>query len=301
MTFKQLEAFYWAAILNSFSGAAVRLHVTQSTLSKRVAELETDLGISLFDRNGHRAILTDAGHNLVERAAQILEIEGQIRSELDQGTNVRGSCRIGISELVASTWFPIFVECATHAFPNLVLEPQVDLTSGLERKLERGELDFAIIPGPSISPLLANVKIVELDYQWMASPSRLRKGTLLTPSQFAEHPVISLNPASRLSRTFDEWVRHQELDIPRALVCNSLTALIALAISGVGISYFPRVALQHFVRAGKLVELRSKAKLPTLAYCFHWRRDDHRRVITAMRKIVLDVVDFARSPLWSNE
>lgn len=301
MTFKQLEAFYWAAILHSFSDAAVRLHVTQSTLSKRVAELESDLGVPLFDRNGHRAILTDAGHSLVERAAQMLEIEGQIRSELDQGGSVRGSCRIGISELVASTWFPLFVERVTQAFPNLMLEPQVDLTSGLERKLERGELDFAIIPGPSISPLLASVKIIEVDYQWMSSPSRLPKGTLLTPEQFARHPVISLHPASRLSRTFDEWVRHQELDIPRALVCNSLTALIALAISGVGISYFPRAALQHFVRAGKLVELRSKARLPSLDYCFHWRRDDHRRVITAMRDIVLDVVDFARAPLWGSE
>ncbi|WP_448647493.1 LysR family transcriptional regulator [Pseudomonas mohnii] len=300
MTLKQLEAFYWATVLGSFARAAARLHVSQSTLSKRIGELEQDLGQILFDRNSQRIALTDAGLSLVDRAGQMLEIEGGIRADLAIGGVIRGPLRCGITELVAATWFPLFVERTNRDFKGLALEPQVDLSAGLERKLERGELDFAVIPGPSTSPLLMGVKVSELDYRWMAAPSRLSAGTLLKATHFTQHPVISLNPDSRLSRTFDEWTHNQGLDIPRTVVCNSLTALIALTVSGVGISYFPRTYLRYFIRSGKLVELNSEPPLPTLSYYFNWRKDDHRHIVKAMKEIVLEIADFSRSPLWDD-
>jgi DNA-binding transcriptional LysR family regulator len=55
MTLKQIEAFYWAAKLGSFAIAAQRLHVTQSSLSKRIAELEQSVGATLFDRTNRSA------------------------------------------------------------------------------------------------------------------------------------------------------------------------------------------------------------------------------------------------------
>ena len=75
MTLKQIEAFYWAANLGSFSIAALRLHVTQSSLSKRVVELEESVGAPLFDRSGKRAQLTEAGQRLLPLADRHLIIE----------------------------------------------------------------------------------------------------------------------------------------------------------------------------------------------------------------------------------
>lgn len=68
MTLKQLEAFYWAATCASFAVAADRLHLSLSSLSKRIAELESALGLDLFDRSGHRAVLTAAGERLLPQA-----------------------------------------------------------------------------------------------------------------------------------------------------------------------------------------------------------------------------------------
>ncbi|SUP85622.1 LysR family substrate-binding transcriptional regulator [Yersinia pseudotuberculosis] len=51
MTLKQLEAFYWAARCSNFSIAAERLHISISSLSKRIVELEASLGCTLFDRS----------------------------------------------------------------------------------------------------------------------------------------------------------------------------------------------------------------------------------------------------------
>ncbi|MDQ6217597.1 LysR family transcriptional regulator, partial [Achromobacter insolitus] len=72
MTLKQLEAFYWAATCASFAVAAERLHLSVSSLSKRITELEEGLGQSLFDRSGHKAVLTDVGQRLLPQARDLL-------------------------------------------------------------------------------------------------------------------------------------------------------------------------------------------------------------------------------------
>jgi DNA-binding transcriptional LysR family regulator len=64
MTLKQLEAFYWAATCLNFSVAAERVHLSVSSLSKRIAELEASLGVQLFDRSGRAAELTPQGEQL---------------------------------------------------------------------------------------------------------------------------------------------------------------------------------------------------------------------------------------------
>jgi DNA-binding transcriptional LysR family regulator len=109
MTLKQLEAFYLAATLGSFALAAQRAHVTQSSLSKRIAELEGWVGAELFDRSGQRAQLTEAGHRLLPVAAQMLELKEAARGALNSSPTLAGTCRFGISELGALTWLPRFV------------------------------------------------------------------------------------------------------------------------------------------------------------------------------------------------
>src|ERR1700760_1480312 len=109
MTLKQLQAFYWASTLGSFGLAAERLHTTQSSLSKRIAELEADLGERLFDRSGTRARCTEAGQRLLEHAGRMLELEDDIRRSLSSAAALRGVCRFGIGEFVAHTWLPAFV------------------------------------------------------------------------------------------------------------------------------------------------------------------------------------------------
>jgi DNA-binding transcriptional LysR family regulator len=61
MNLRQVETFYWAAKLGSFSAAAERMNATQSTVSMRIQEIERDLGVALFDRVQRTARLTPKG------------------------------------------------------------------------------------------------------------------------------------------------------------------------------------------------------------------------------------------------
>lgn len=80
-----LVFFEAAARHNSFTAAATELFVTQAAVSKRIKELESRLGVPLFDRDGRRLSLTDAGRRLYERAAMALEyLDEAIASEMDE-------------------------------------------------------------------------------------------------------------------------------------------------------------------------------------------------------------------------
>src|SRR5690242_4520553 len=80
MTLDQLLAFQAVASLGSFSAAAAQLHKSQPAVSKLVQNLETELGLTLFDRSAYRATLSNAGKLFHERASHVLESTEALRT-----------------------------------------------------------------------------------------------------------------------------------------------------------------------------------------------------------------------------
>lgn len=300
MTLKQLEAFYWATTLGTFAIAAERLHVTQSSLSKRIAELESNLGRPLFDRSGQRAVLTAAGEALLPQAQQMLALEQGIRQGLEVEATLRGPCRLGISELIATTWFPALVRRIHAEHPGVELKPQVGLGKSMERLVERGELDFAVVTGAVSAASVTSQTVAEVEFAWMAAPTRLRKGTLLHAELLKQHPVILSTSDSGLTAALRTWTAAHGVEMGEVVACNSLTAILAMTVAGVGISFLPKRYVAPLIRRQLLVALRSDPPLPRPEYHFIWRQDDSRRLVAVMKHLVTEEVDFsAENPLWT--
>lgn len=295
MTLKQIEAFYWAANLGSFSIAALRLHVTQSSLSKRIVELEESVNAVLFDRSSKRAQLTEAGQRLLPMAGKMLDLKEQLQKEVLSSSSLTGVCRFGVSELVSLTWLPDLTRLLNREHPALVLEPYVDLARNLERKVQRGELDFSIAPGPSLNAQVQGVIVGRVDFSWVASPARLTARTLLHRADLEKHPVITMTEGSGLTRAIQAWAAEQGITMQRTLGCNSLMAIVALVLADIGISFLPTQFMQPWVEHGALVALRSNPPLPSLNYYFFTRTDDNRGLLESMQSYVMRVADFASS------
>lgn len=302
MTLKQIEAFYWAATLGNFAIAAARLHITQSSLSKRIAELEDALDQVLFDRSRKRSTLTPAGQRLLPRCRALLdqlEHLGECLAGDDDEAALAGPCRFGISELSASTWLPRFVHAVREAHPQLTLEPQILLTAHLERLVQRGELDFAVIAGPPANPALDSEVVARVPFTWVASPRSMPAGTVLTARHFSQLDVLTHPPQSGLAQVLDSWLTLHELKIRRAIVCNSLNTITGLAVSNMGVSFLPLAYVRPLVRRGKLVALGSEPALPPMDYHLVWLREDYRPITRVMRKLVAPAVDFdIPNELW---
>lgn len=296
MTLKQIEAFYWAANLGSFSIAALRLHVTQSSLSKRIVELEESVGTALFDRSSKRAKLTQAGQRLVLLAGRMLDLKEQFQREVTAASSMVGVCRFGVSEMVSLTWLPDFTRLVNEDHPALLLEPYVDLARNLERKVQRGELDFSIAPGPGQGGHVKAGLIGRVEFSWVASPSRVAAGTVLGSKDLERHPIIMMTEGSGLTGAIVAWSLEQGITMQRTLNCNSLMAIVALVLSDIGISFLPTQFMTPWVEQGSLVALRSDPPLPSLGYYFFQRHDDSRSLLALMRSYVMRAADFATVP-----
>jgi DNA-binding transcriptional LysR family regulator len=301
MTLKQLEAFYWAATAASFLLAADRLHVSQSTLSKRIAELELQLGRALFDRSGHRAVVTQAGESLLPLARRMLGLADEMRSQVREGggEGVRGRCRFGVGELAALTWLPDLVALTRSTYPELVLEAQVDLGATLEQRLHAGELDFAVVAGYSSRRVIASEAIAEVRFSWTAAPQLVGSQRTISGRLLQQHALVSMPAAAGPTRMLEHWLARNNLEVSRRITCNNLAAVASLIAAGVGVGLFPNAWLRQMADRAAVVELRGRPALPALEYTFQCRRDDSRPLLARMRELVRQTVDFTkRGALW---
>lgn len=299
MTLKQLEAFYWAATSATFLVAAERLHVSQSSLSKRITELETQLRQRLFDRSGHRATLTEAGDRLLPLARRMLGLADEMRALATEGGSLQGHCRFGVGELAALTWLPDLVAAVRLAHPELVLEPHVDLGAALEQRLDSGELDFAVVAGYSSRGTLASEAIGEVRFSWAAAPELAQGQRSITARLLQDTALITMPPGAGATRLVEQWLGANNLQPGRRLTCNNLAAIAGLVAAGVGVGLFPDGWLRQMAERGAVVEMRSRPAIPPLQYTFRWRRDDSRPLLAAMRQAVQETADFSKpNPLW---
>jgi DNA-binding transcriptional LysR family regulator len=205
---------------------------------------------------------------------------------------VSGVCRFGISELGALTWLPRFVARVRIEHPQVELQPHVDLGRRLERQVVRGELDFAVVPGPPEDPHIASHTVGEVHFAWMASPSRIPAGKVLRARELTRHPVITMTEGSGLTRAFESWAAEQGLRMQRIVASNSLLAIVGLTVADIGISFLPAAFLQPWIDRGALVALRSVPPLPALKYCFVQRQDDGRAMVRTMLQYVSEEAVF---------
>jgi DNA-binding transcriptional LysR family regulator len=294
MTLKQLEAFYWAAISENFLTAADRLHVSVSSLSKRLTELEQSLRCTLFDRSGHRAKLTDAGQALLPQARQLLEAAAAMQNTAVTQHSLSGQCAFGMGELSALTWMPRFITAVRKAHPGLTLAPHVDIGSMLEDRLDKGELEFAVIAGRSSRSSIVSYPLTQARFTWVVSPRLFGSNKRLAPDVLKSSLLTTLPPGAGTTRILDEWLLARGITGEQRLVCNHWGAIAGLLTEGVGIGFLPEGMARTLARRGELRILRNWPPLTPLAYAFQTHRDNWKPLIAAMHTIAEEVADFSR-------
>ncbi|ANN68977.1 LysR family transcriptional regulator [Bordetella bronchialis] len=153
-----LPAFIAVAETGSFTQAAARTGLSQSSVSQRVRRLEDGLGTTLFLRDTHRVELTAAGATLLEYARSLLgtleEAELRVRD-----SSLSGNVRLGIAEDIALSRLPRILQTYRRAHANVVLHVEVDMSLKLLDRAEKREFDLVLAKRlserhhPSLSPI----------------------------------------------------------------------------------------------------------------------------------------------------
>ena len=293
MTLKQLEAFYWAATCSSFATAAERVHLSVSSLSKRITELEGSLGQALFDRGGHRATLTEAGTRLVPLAGALLQQADRLHQEMGSSTGLRGPCRLGVGELTALTWLPRLATALASAHPALELSVHVDVGEALAQRLDAGELDAAVIAGAASRSALTSVTLAHAAFVWCAAPQVAGSTGCMDADTLLRQPLVTLPQGSGVTALVDDWLRQSGAQAVRRLACNHWGAVVGLLAHGRGVGLLPQGLAQALCQRQVLQELPSAVPLGRLSYALHTRRDDVRPLVDALRSQAVLHADFS--------
>ena len=206
MNIRVLRYFIEIVREGNISSAAHRLHISQPALSRQIMELETTLGVTLFER-GHRQIkLTQEGYYLYERAQEITALVDKTTYHLQSTSVVSGTLDIGAGE--SSALMPLMDVLAQilRYYP----EVRVNLTSGdstaIRQQVGQGSLEFGVVMGHE------NL----LNYNSLTLPAQNRWGILMRRTEpLAAKPVITpgdllglsllTSVQSRGQDTFRDW------------------------------------------------------------------------------------------------
>jgi len=257
MNLKRLETFVWVATLGSFRKTAERQFTTQPAISSRIAALEAELGVKLFERDGGPGpvSLTAKGQELLPYAEKVLLMSEQLLKRADNSQTLSGILRLGVSETIVHTWLPELFRRLHLDMPNLDVELTVDTTHSLRAGLLDRSLDIAFLMGPISAPDITNRELCTFPLIWVATPDLVSSERQLTPAELAHWPIITYARNTKPFAEINQKFREIEGPPPRYFTSSSLAACLRLTLDGVGIATLPRVMIARELAEGRLQEV----------------------------------------------
>jgi DNA-binding transcriptional LysR family regulator len=250
----------------SFSEAARRLGMPISTVSRRIAELEDQLGVRLLDRSTRSLRLTDLGSEILEHAMRSAEVNDAVESIISNRlSNVSGTLRLSAPPSVSDTLLTPLVTAFQASYPEvrvqiLVTDRFVDhIGDGVDIVFRLGELKD--------SSLVAR-KLLTYRHQLVASPAYLKAGEPPEkPQDLLRHRLIAFSywrPESSWTFVHVNGRDRETLTFQPALSMNDFAGLTPALLAGGGIGDLPPVVQPELVRDGRLVEVMPQWRFRTL-------------------------------------
>lgn len=253
LTFKQLDALFWVVKLKGFQPAADRLHTSQSAISKRIKDLELLFDASLFERSGHSTRLTERGKELFAIAEELLTARDRALKSLDGDVTCQRKLRLGCTEFTAMTWLPALLMALGEAFPQMVVEPEVDISDRIIQRLSAGEIDLAIVPEVVVDASQSHVRLGTVEHAWVCRTGMLDTHRPVAPQSLNQHTLLMQRyEQSSAVRTYVHWLRSRDAELGRTVHCTNLHGLIGMTLAGLGLGYLPVACVKAQVHSGEL-------------------------------------------------
>lgn len=226
-----LGSFVMLQQTGSFTEAASRLGIGQSTVTQHIQRLEKSLGRQLVFRDTHQVRLTAEGEALLGYARGMLDLNGKVASLFGE-SRLRGRLRLGVSEDVVASRLTSILEDFIRLYPLVDLELTVALSAVLTQMQETGDLDLVLAKrhvGEAHGRLLYREPLV-----WLARDPDLvlSRGDAL--------PLIAFPPPSITRRVAQEALDREKMPWRIVCTCGSLSGLTAAARAGMGVLVQPR-------------------------------------------------------------
>ncbi|MGB0468833.1 MAG: LysR substrate-binding domain-containing protein [Pontibacterium sp.] len=261
MNLNDVRLFLRVVDTQSFTAAAEALGIQKSTISRRIGQLEDDLGVRLLQRTTRKLKLTVEGQELFERCRPLIEELEQLPDLVSaHHTEPQGRLRISMPAELAIFLTNDVIADFMKTYPKIRLE--IDLSTRVVDLIEEG-VDLALRVGELTDSSLIARKIARVSSSLYAAPGYLKQhGTPKTPDDLVNHTCLGrLNGPQHWS--FDNWNNGNPVTISPRLQADNLAFLRDMAVQELGIARIPKTFGRCQIKQGTLVPVLEDFQLPS--------------------------------------
>lgn len=272
MELLQLRYFRAIARTENISKTARELNIAQPSLSSTLKHLENEVGCQLFDRNGRKIILNDAGRIMLSCADEIFDSIANARSELDILNGIESNT-VSISFRVASHVLPDAIKAIKAENPDVHL-----LLSQNSRLGAEGEAPDLTIFSLDHEQTGSGLELLAKEPIGLALPSinHIATKEKITVADLADEPFIELDSTSDLSKVIDRQKESVGFKPNVVMSVNSPSVMRGLLKIGLGCAFVPKYTWGVFESPG--LTFRQVEDLPMERYIYvSWNEDRHQR------------------------
>ena len=251
MDSQNLIAFLQVAELGSFSLAGEKLHLTQPAVSKRIAALEDQLNLRLFDRIGRQVNLTEAGRVLLPNAKRIIRAVEESRRQLaDLSGQVRGELHLATSHHIGLHRLPPVLRAFSQRYPDVDLQLRFLDSEKAYAEVLQGRVDLAVITlSPTVHAVLVSEVIWTDPLAFVCSPQHpLIRFENLKLKDLAAYPAILPEPETYTGRIVAGLFSRAGVSLPLKLATNYLETLKMMVSIDLGWSVLPHSIIDEHLR-----------------------------------------------------
>ena len=241
MELSDLRIFRTVVEEGGITKAADKLLRVQSSVTTRIKQLEQNLGVELFLREGKKLHLTPAGRVLLDYTARLESLAEEARSAVHQRTP-RGIFRLGSMESTAAVRLPAPLTGYHRLYPQVDIQLTTGKSSPLARMVLAGELDAALVAEPLAKE--------PFDYE----PVYVEEMVLVTrrdhpdigPDSKLPSTIIAFGHGCSYHRRLEMWCESRGELPTRTMDLTSYHAILGCVAAGMGMALVPRLVVDAF-------------------------------------------------------
>lgn len=283
MELSDLNIFRTVVKAGGVRRAAAQLHRVQSNVTTRVRQLEEELGVALFIREGRGLQVSPAGRVLLDYADRILALTQEAREALHDETP-RGVLRLGAMESTAAVRLPGPITEYHRRYPDVTIELKTGNPVQLSTALLNGELDAALVAEPVLESSFEKVSVYDEE---LVIVSEAHHPPIKSARDLKTRTILVFESGCPHRKRLEDWFRRNRHIPERTIEMSSYHALLGCAVAGMGVALLPRSVIDGFPERRKLSIHKLPVAHATVRTMMIWRKNAQPPKLRALTETIL--------------
>jgi DNA-binding transcriptional LysR family regulator len=258
MDTQQLKIFVDLARIRNFTRAARDNYLTQPAVSRRIQQLESELGVRLFDRSRRRVLLSENGKVFLPYARKILEtLEAARHDMIDSEQKSAGSLRLAASPSIGLYVLPSYLKKFISLHPKVDLHVEYELPHEIYSSIVAGDLDLGVIAYPTSRPEVVSLPFVTDTIVLICSPRHpLARRRNLKLMDLLGHRFVLLPERVPTGKAIRQALRRLGIQLQVHMEYDNFELIKRTVEMGLSLSLVPRQVADMEVKDRKLCALK---------------------------------------------